>query len=118
LRIVAHRRAADFSGGDDTHQADLEQGHVARLDGDIRPGAHAKADIGLRQSGGVVDAIADHAAGIALDLEILGGVESFQLLGLFLGPAIMAALMLLWRQLTTFPADQRDALVISKQTGP
>src|SRR6202047_2986657 len=50
-------------------------------------------------------------------LGILGGVESFQLLGLFLGPAIMAALMLLWRQLTTFPADQRDALVISEQDG-
>ena len=49
-------------------------------------------------------------------LGILGGVESFQLLGLFLGPAIMAALMLLWRQLTTLPADQRDALFISEQT--
>jgi hypothetical protein len=71
LRIVAHRRAADFNGGDDTHQAALDQGHVARLDGDIRPGADAKADIGLRQSGGVVDAIADHAAGITLDLELL-----------------------------------------------
>jgi predicted PurR-regulated permease PerM len=33
-------------------------------------------------------------------LGILGGVESFELLGLFLGPAIMAALMLLWRELT------------------
>src|ERR1700726_2778637 len=33
-------------------------------------------------------------------LGILGGVENFQLLGLFLGPAIMAALMLLWRELT------------------
>jgi predicted PurR-regulated permease PerM len=32
-----------------------------------------------------------------------GGVESFQLLGLFLGPAIMAALMLLWRELTAPP---------------
>ena len=49
-------------------------------------------------------------------LGILGGVESFQLFGLFLGPAIMAALMLLWRQLTTLPADQRDALFISEQT--
>jgi predicted PurR-regulated permease PerM len=38
-------------------------------------------------------------------LGILGGVESFQLLGLFLGPAIMATLMLLWRELTTSPAD-------------
>ena len=30
---------------------------------------------------------------------ILGGVESFGLLGLFIGPAIMAALILLWREL-------------------
>jgi predicted PurR-regulated permease PerM len=30
-------------------------------------------------------------------LGILGGVESFGLLGLFLGPAVMAALVLLWR---------------------
>ena len=29
---------------------------------------------------------------------ILGGVESFGLLGLFLGPAVMAALILLWRE--------------------
>jgi predicted PurR-regulated permease PerM len=46
---------------------------------------------------------------------ILGGIESFQLLGLFLGPAIMAALMLLWRELTASPAGQRDTLVIAKQ---
>ena len=32
-------------------------------------------------------------------LGILGGVETFRLLGLFVGPAIMAALMLLWREL-------------------
>ena len=32
-------------------------------------------------------------------LGILGGVESFRLIGLFVGPAIMAALMLLWREL-------------------
>ena len=31
-------------------------------------------------------------------LGILGGVESFGLLGLFVGPAIMAALILLWRE--------------------
>ena len=37
-------------------------------------------------------------------LGILGGVENFQLLGLFLGPAIMAALMLLWRELTGAPS--------------
>ncbi|HEY8125446.1 MAG TPA: AI-2E family transporter [Methylocystis sp.] len=38
-------------------------------------------------------------------LGILGGIESFQLLGLFLGPAIMAALMLLWRELTASAAN-------------
>jgi predicted PurR-regulated permease PerM len=33
-------------------------------------------------------------------LGILGGVETFQLLGLFVGPAVMAALILLWRDYT------------------
>ena len=33
-------------------------------------------------------------------LGILGGVETFRLLGLFVGPAIMAALMLVWRELS------------------
>lgn len=33
-------------------------------------------------------------------LGILGGVETFGLLGLFLGPAVMAALVLLWREFT------------------
>jgi predicted PurR-regulated permease PerM len=32
---------------------------------------------------------------------ILGGVEAFGLLGLFIGPAVMAALILLWRELVT-----------------
>jgi predicted PurR-regulated permease PerM len=32
---------------------------------------------------------------------IFGGVETWGLLGLFLGPALMAALVLLWRELTT-----------------
>ncbi len=34
-------------------------------------------------------------------LGILGGVENFGLLGLFLGPAVMAALVLLWREFTS-----------------
>jgi predicted PurR-regulated permease PerM len=33
-------------------------------------------------------------------LGILGGVESWGLLGLFLGPALMAALALLWQEWT------------------
>ena len=35
---------------------------------------------------------------------ILGGVESLGLLGLFIGPAVMAVLMLLWRELVHEPA--------------
>ena len=42
-------------------------------------------------------------------LGILGGVETFGLLGLFLGPAVMAALMLLWREFTENPAGERPA---------
>jgi predicted PurR-regulated permease PerM len=38
-------------------------------------------------------------------LGILGGVETWGLLGLFLGPAIMAALMLLWREWTGETAE-------------
>lgn len=62
--------------------------------------------------GAVVVFVADHAVRPALIggatklpfvwvlLGILGGVESFGLIGLFLGPAIMAALHLLWRDWT------------------
>ncbi len=61
-------------------------------------------------SGLAVTFIADHAVRPALIggatrlpflwvlLGILGGVETWGLLGLFLGPAIMAALILLWRE--------------------
>jgi len=38
-------------------------------------------------------------------LGILGGLEVWGLLGLFLGPAIMAALILLWREWTAGPAE-------------
>lgn len=60
----------------------------------------------------VVTFVADHAVRPALIggatrlpflwvlLGILGGVETWGLLGLFLGPAIMAALILLWREWT------------------
>ena len=36
-------------------------------------------------------------------LGILGGVEVWGLIGLFVGPAIMAALILLWREYTDQP---------------
>jgi predicted PurR-regulated permease PerM len=44
-------------------------------------------------------------------LGILGGVESFGLLGLFLGPAVMAALVLLWRDYTQEEPAPAPALV-------
>ncbi len=37
-------------------------------------------------------------------LGILGGVEVWGLIGLFVGPAIMAALIMLWREWTREPA--------------
>jgi predicted PurR-regulated permease PerM len=73
--------------------------------------------IGLFAAGMVVIFVADHAIRPVLIggatklpfiwvlLGILGGVETFGLLGLFLGPAVMAALILLWRDWT------RDAKV-------
>ncbi|TCZ65568.1 AI-2E family transporter [Roseicella aquatilis] len=69
--------------------------------------------------GMVVLFVADHAVRPALIggatrlpfllvlLGILGGVESWGLLGLFLGPAIMAALVLLWQEWTAAPAAAR-----------
>ncbi len=46
-------------------------------------------------------------------LGILGGVESFGLLGLFVGPAIMAALILIWREWTG-PARATPPLVTER----
>jgi len=40
-------------------------------------------------------------------LSILGGVEGWGLVGLFLGPAVMAALVLLWRE---WVGSQREPL--------
>jgi predicted PurR-regulated permease PerM len=66
----------------------------------------------LLAAGAAVIFVADHAIRPALIggstrlpfiwvlLGILGGVEAFGLLGLFVGPAIMAALILLWREWT------------------
>jgi predicted PurR-regulated permease PerM len=45
-------------------------------------------------------------------LGILGGLETFGIVGLFLGPAVMAALISLWRDWTDVaaPDDRSDAL--------
>jgi len=69
------------------------------------------AAVGVLICGGVVLFVADHfvrpviiGEGAKLPflwvlLGILGGVATFGLLGLFVGPAVMAALLLLWREL-------------------
>jgi len=69
------------------------------------------AAIGLLAFGSIVVFVADHfvrpgliGGSIRLPfvwvlLGILGGVESFGLLGLFLGPALLAVLITLWREL-------------------
>lgn len=49
-------------------------------------------------------------------LGILGGVESWGLLGLFLGPAIMAALILLWREWTA-TRPETDSLSRARRPG-
>lgn len=71
---------------------------------------HALAAAVLVGVGMTVIFVADHAIRPALIggstklpflwvlLGLLGGIETFGLLGLFLGPAIMAALILLWRE--------------------
>jgi predicted PurR-regulated permease PerM len=80
------------------------------------------AAIGIFAFGAVVVFIADHVVrpfliggGARLPflwvlLGILGGLESFGFLGLFLGPMTMAALISLWRDFTqTVPAVERSA---------
>jgi len=74
--------------------------------------SHLAAAIGLLAFGAVVVFIADHFVRPVLIggstrlpfvwvlLGILGGVESFGLLGLFLGPALLAVLITLWRELS------------------
>jgi predicted PurR-regulated permease PerM len=69
------------------------------------------AAVGLLGFGTLVVFVADHFARPVLIggstrlpfvwvlLGILGGVESFGLLGLFLGPALLAVLIMLWREL-------------------
>ncbi len=42
-------------------------------------------------------------------LGILGGVESFKLLGLFVGPATMAALILLWREYSDSDTERQTS---------
>jgi predicted PurR-regulated permease PerM len=50
-------------------------------------------------------------------LGILGGLETFGIIGLFLGPVIMAALMSLWRDWTETPGPSNGGSVADRQRG-
>jgi predicted PurR-regulated permease PerM len=90
--------------------------------------ASAAAALALAIYGVVVTFIADHFARPALIggavqlpflwvlLGLLGGVESFGLLGLFLGPALMAALMALWRQWAAPLPPQSPAVLLTDRS--
>jgi predicted PurR-regulated permease PerM len=89
------------------------------------------AAVALAVYGVVITFIADHFARPALIggtvqlpflwvlLSLLGGVESFGLLGLFLGPAVMAALMALWREwLTPLPPAAEPPQLTDRSARP
>ncbi len=57
LRVAA---AADVASNGKGAQTVRQDNDVRRLDRNIRAAAHRDSDIGLHQSGGIVDAIADH----------------------------------------------------------
>ena len=66
-------REPDRVGGDP--QVAAHQRQVAGLDRDVGAGAHRQAEVGLRERGGVVDAVADHRDDPALVLQPLDDVD-------------------------------------------
>jgi len=50
-------------------------------------------------------------------LGILGGIETWGVLGLFVGPAVMAALILLWREWTDPPAQAESGATAPRLPG-
>jgi predicted PurR-regulated permease PerM len=51
-------------------------------------------------------------------LGLLGGLETFGFLGLFLGPAVMAALIALWRDWTEPPLLPEEAVERARREAP
>ena len=66
LRMVA-RRERDRGG--DAVERTGDEGDVGGFDGDVGAGADRETDVGLREGGGVVDAVADHADEMAFALQ-------------------------------------------------
>ncbi|MCY1369466.1 hypothetical protein D9M69_565110 [compost metagenome] len=57
---VAHGRHGQAAGAENAEQFALDQGDLCAVHRHIGAGAHGNADIGSRQRGCVVDAVASH----------------------------------------------------------
>ena len=66
-----HHRAAQPPGTDDALKVAFDERHGGALHRHIGPGAHRDPDLGLRQGGGVVDAIPRHPDETPLILQLL-----------------------------------------------
>ena len=72
-------RRDSITAVDDAAQVAGHQDDVASFDGDVGAGTDSEANIGLGQSGGVVDAVADKTDAAAI------GLQTFDLGGLLVG---------------------------------
>ena len=61
-----------MAGAEDSAEVSFDQGDAAAFHGDVGAGAHGDADIGLRERGGVVDAVAGHGDESSLLLGVCG----------------------------------------------
>lgn len=105
-KVASSRSSRTPSSGDTSERPPLATA-VAML---IVPGDPLVAALGLATFGGAALAVGDSLVLPALVGEaaqlpfllvlivIVGGMQSFGLLGLFLGPVIMAALLSVWRE--------------------
>src|SRR5262249_24617359 len=69
LADVPHSHPTDLNRRDDTHQAAFDQGNIASLDSDIRSCTNCKPHVRLSKGRRIVDAIADHAYRLSLEMK-------------------------------------------------
>ena len=69
LADVAHGGLAQVAGAQDSGEVAFDQRDAAAFHGDVGAGAHGDADVGLRERGGVVDAVAGHGDDSSLPLQ-------------------------------------------------
>ena len=75
LADVAHGGLAQLAGAEDSGEVSFDEGDAAAFHGDVGAGAHGDADVGLREGGGVVDAVAGHGDDSSLLLEFADDFE-------------------------------------------